>query len=244
MLALAAVPTVLPRVARALGEPAVGVGQLTLPGVPDPRPGALSELMRSLGENTSVVTDPLPRPVGPGDAAMFEQPFAVLCGDRGWAPLEDDAIDGLRMWFREGGFLFVDDASGSLDSAFAASARRDLLRALPGRRFSSVGREHAVFRSFFLVSAWTGRIELSGKLEGIVDGDSTPVLLSTDDLLGALMRGPSGSWALDVVPGGEAQRVTARQLAINVSMYALTTNYKLDAVHVRTLLERMRHQRR
>jgi hypothetical protein len=45
-----------------------------------------------------------------------------------------------------------------------------------------------------------------------------------------------------VVHGGERQRTEARKLAINLALFALTGNYKLDVVHVETLLDRMRRQ--
>ena len=79
-------------------------------------------------------------------------------------------------------------------------------------------------------------------LEGVWQGDITPVLYSSNDLLGALWRSSGGGYGLEVVPGRERQRAQALRLAINVVLFALTGNYKRDAVHVRTLLKRMRRQ--
>ena len=79
-------------------------------------------------------------------------------------------------------------------------------------------------------------------LEGLWLGDITPVLYSHNDLCGSWLRSPGGGWALDVVPGGERQRIEARKLGINLVLFALTGNYKRDVVHVNTLLERMRRQ--
>ena len=117
--------------AHALGEPLVGAARLVIPGLDDPRPGALDDLMEEVRDNTSVQTVERAVEVAPDSQALFDQPFVVLLGDRAFDPLPDDAITTLRLYVREGGFLFVDDASGLRDSEFDASVRRDLARILP-----------------------------------------------------------------------------------------------------------------
>ncbi len=241
-LGVATAAALAPRPARALGERAVGAARLAVPGLPDPRPGALSILMEEVGGNSSVLTDPDVVEIGPDSEALFDHPFVALTGDRGFAPFSDEAVANLRLFVREGGFLFVDDATGVRDSEFDASARRELARILPGTELSRIGRDHAVYRSFFLMRGAAGRIMVQPYLEGMWVGDITPVLLSANDLLGAWMRSADGRYSLDVVPGGESQRLQARRLGMNIVQFALTSNYKRDAVHVRTLLERMRRQ--
>jgi hypothetical protein len=56
-----------------------------------------------------------------------------------------------------------------------------------------------------------------------------------------------GAWAIDandrpmfpVVPGGEQQREMAYRVGVNITMYALTGNYKADQVHIPTILRRL-----
>lgn len=232
----------LPAPAFALGEPPVGIGRLALADLPDPRPGALVALLQEVDENTSVQPDLRVREVDPGSAALFDQPFVVLSGDRGFAPLTDEAVSNLRLYLREGGFLFVDDASGLEKSDFDVSVRRLLARVLPGSPLEPIGREHAVYRSFFLLRGVPGRIVVRPYLEGVWVGDITPVLYSRNDLLGALQRAGDGYYTLEVVPGGQRQRVECRKLGLNIVLFALTGNYKRDGVHVETLLDRMRRQ--
>ena len=58
----------------------------------------------------------------------------------------------------------------------------------------------------------------------------------------------AGAWATDdndyslfpVVPGGEKQRETAFRFGINITMYALTGNYKSDQVHSKSILNRIK----
>lgn len=240
--ALAAAGLLAPRRAAALGEPAVGAARLLIPGLPNPRPGAIGALLEEVGRNSSVVTSAKVAEVTPESEALFEHPFVALVGDESFPGLSDAAVANLRLYVREGGFLFIDDASGVRDSDFDACVRREVSRILPGAKLARIGREHAVYRSFFLMRGAVGRIMVQPYLEGLWVGDITPVLYSANDLLGAWMRGPDGRYALEVVPGGESQRTQARRLGLNLVEFALTSNYKRDAVHVRTLLERMRRQ--
>ncbi|MCO4771577.1 MAG: DUF4159 domain-containing protein [Deltaproteobacteria bacterium] len=232
----------VPRRAEAIGEPPVGAARLVIPGLRNPRPGAVATLMKEVRDNSSVVTAEEVTEVAPGASALFDHPFVTLLGAEGFAPLSDAAVANLRLYLREGGFLFIDDSSGVRDSDFDASVRRDLARILPGGKLARIGREHAVYRSFFLMRGASGRIMVKPYLEGLWVGDITPVLYSANDLMGAWMVGADGRWQLEVVPGGDNQRTQARRLGLNLVLFGLTSNYKRDAVHVRTLLDRMRRQ--
>ena len=216
--------------------------RLRVPGLEDPRPGALADLLREVEQNTSVVPAPPGGEIEPTADALFGHPFVVLNGDTAFDPLSDDAVGALRLYLREGGFLFIDDNTGLDDSGFDRSVRRDLARVLPGTELTAVGRDHAVYRSYFLLRSVPGRIIVRPHLEGMWQGDITPVLYSRNDMLGGLWRSKGGGYALEVVPGGDRQRIGCRKLGINVVLFALTGNYKRDVVHVKTLLTRMRRQ--
>ena len=228
--------------AQALGEAPVGAARLEIPGLDDPRRGALKAVLMEVGENSSV--EPLLEvpSVSPGSEELFDWPFVALIGNTGFEPLSEESVSNLRLYLREGGFLFIDDATGVRDSEFDASVRRDLARILPGAKLARVGREHAIYRSFFLMRGAVGRIMVRPYLEGLWVGDITPVLYSSNDLSGAWLKGDDGRYSLEVIPGGESQRKEARKLGINLVLFGLTSNYKRDAVHVRTLLKRMRRQ--
>ncbi|MFB6263425.1 MAG: DUF4159 domain-containing protein, partial [Bradymonadaceae bacterium] len=75
-------------------------------------------------------------------------------------------------------------------------------------------------------------------LLAIFGNDRLPLVVSQNDVLGALERDNFGSWVYDVRPGGSQQREHAFRLAINLTMYALCVNYKADQVHVPFILER------
>lgn len=218
------------------------IGRLDVPGLEDPRPGALGDLLRDVERNSSVVPAATVPQVVAGRDDLFAHPFLVLNGADAFEPLSDEAVAALRLYLREGGFLFVDDNSGREDSDFDRCVRRDLARVLPGTDLGPVGRDHAVYRSFFLLRSVAGRLLVRPHLEGIWQGDITPVLYSRNDLLGGVWRSRGGGYALEVVPGGRRQRTGCRKLGVNVVLFALTGNYKRDVVHVDTLLKRMREQ--
>jgi hypothetical protein len=230
------------RHALAIGERPVGIARLQVPSLPDPRPGAFVDLLREVQDNSSIRPDLQVPDVDPSSESLFGQPFVALSGDRHFEPLSEEAVGNLRLYLRQGGFLFVDDASGLEDSDFERAVRRDLSRILPGSPLGPLGRDHVIYRSFFLLSGISGRLLVRPYLSGIWLGDVTPVLVSHNDLCGAWLRSAGGSWALDVSPGGGRQRIEARKLGVNLVLFALSDNYKRDAVHVKTLLKRMRQQ--
>ena len=228
----------------AFAEPlnAASIGRLQLPGLSDPRPGALRDLLSDVEDNSSLRAQLASPDIDPESRRLFEMPFVVISGDAEFAPLSEAAVMNLRLFLREGGFLFIDDATGRPGSGFDRCVRRELARVLPGSPLVAIGRDHAVFRSFFLLGGAAGRMNVRPYLEGIWQGDITPVIYSSNDLLGALWRSAGGGYSLEVVPGRERQRGRALRLGINIVLFAFTGNYKRDAVHVRALLERMRRQ--
>ncbi|MBI3178976.1 MAG: DUF4159 domain-containing protein, partial [Deltaproteobacteria bacterium] len=66
------------------------------------------------------------------------------------------------------------------------------------------------------------------------------VIVSLNDLAGAMSRDEFGEWEYDVGPGGEVTREMTFRLGINVVMYALCLDYKEDQVHVQYILRRRR----
>ena len=79
-----------------------------------------------------------------------------------------------------------------------------------------------------------GRVLGPGYLEGIKLGSIYPIVFGQIDLSGALERSESGR-SLRPIP--EHQRREATKLAVNLVLYALTSNYKQDQAHVKALLE-------
>jgi len=209
-----------------------------------PRTQAFADLLAELGQLTTVPVDPEPRVRALADAGVTREPLLALAGSRAFPSPDEATVDGLRRHLYAGAFLLIDDTSGLERSPFAESVEELVGRLFPDQPMRALGYDHAVFRSFFLLDGAAGRFALWPFLEGVSLGDLTPVVLSRNDVSGAWTRAPGGGYAREVVPGGEAQRMRAIELGINLLMYALTANYKRDAVHVDALLKRMRDEGR
>jgi len=223
--------------AAALGPASqLDVAEIILPEGTTSRPAAWSRLLYEVLQTTSVEASPQAVQVAPDDPALFTHPFSVLVGAGGFAPLSDVAVEQLRRYLAYGGFLLLDDATGSPDGPFAASARRLCRRIFPTRPLSPLPGDHSIYRAFFLLDAPLGRVAVSDVLEGVTKGPVTPLVYCPNDLSGALDRGPDGTDLHPVVPGGAVQRREAKKLGINLVMYSLTSNYKHDQAHVAELM--------
>ncbi|MGA2447107.1 MAG: DUF4159 domain-containing protein [Polyangiaceae bacterium] len=234
----------IPRPARAFGDAGAFDPRALLTGsaTEPPHPSALARWSWELVQRTSAPARLHPTSVRADDPEIVNGPFLYWSGDADVPPLTGSEMAGLRQFLSLGGLLFVDDAGAGPrgePSGFGRAARRELARVLPERTAVTLGREHVLFRTFYLLQRALGRVEGPPTLEAIVRGTDTQVLLSEHDLGGALARGPEGaSWERQPIPGGEAQREQAIRFAINVSMYALCSTYKDDQVHAPFLMRR------
>ena len=236
-----AVAALLPRRARAFGEASrLAFALLRHGGRWDPRPDALPRLAWEVAKRTSIDTTPVVTPLGAADPDLFRHPFAVLASDAAVPALGEAEVAGLRRYLSYGGFLLIDDASGTRGSSFDVSVRALLRSVLPGAALALVSREHVVYKSFYLLDGPAGRVLAAPDLLGIELGGRLAVLYSQNDLLGALARDSFGTWELEVVPGGELQREKAIRLGVNIAMYSMCLDYKEDQVHIPFIMKRRR----
>lgn len=241
--AAAAAVALAGRRAAALGESSLfRFGQVRLGEGWNPRPSALERLGREVEKRTSIAMQLEPRTVRLGDAGLHETPFLYLAGDREFAIPPPAEVDRLRRFLTFGGFLLIDSAEGSPDGAFDGSVRQ-LVGALyppPQPGLSILGKDHVVFKSFYLVEHPVGRVAVAPALEGVMSGDRLVLAYVRNDLGGAYARDDFGNWLYPCAPGGERQREHAFRLGVNLVMYALCLDYKEDQVHVDAIMRRRR----
>lgn len=229
------------RKAFALGEASeVDIAEIQLSSSTLSTPDAWTGVLFELIQTTSVEAIPRAVQVAPDDPALFQHPIAVLSGDTALPPLSEKAVEQLGRYLSYGGFLIVNDASGLLESPFDQSFRALVRRLFPNRSVEVLRSDHSVYRSFFLLQKPAGRVATHRFLEGVQVGSMFPVIYTRDDLAGALDRSPDGSYRNACTPGGEDQRREAVKTAINMIMYALTSNYKQDQAHVKELMRNHR----
>lgn len=111
---------------------------------------------------------------------------------------------------------------------------------MPDSELKPLSPDHVVFRTFFLMRKPGGRVLVSGSVEGVDWGGKTVVVYTRNDLLGAWAKDPLGRELYECSPGGDAQRMQAKKMTLNIVLFALTGTYKTDAVHQPYILEKMR----
>ncbi|MCA9569801.1 MAG: DUF4159 domain-containing protein [Myxococcales bacterium] len=208
----------------------VDVAELDLPGSFS-RPSAWKRLLYEVESTTSVEVDGKVVRVKPDDPELFEHPFTVLMGQDAFE-IDEAGVEQLGRYLAYGGFLYVDDTTGSDSSGFDDSVKRLARRLFPTRPLAPVPRDHSIYRSFFLIDRPVGRIDRQKRLDSVTVGNLAPLVYSRNDVSGALERRENGSFVHACVPGGENQRREALKLGINLVLYSLTANYKRDQAHV------------
>jgi len=204
------------------------------------RPTALGTVLAEVDLRTSVRVSPEPATVAAHQEALFHYPLLWMTGDGEIEPQPEGGIENLRRHLKFGGTLFADDASGEVDSAFSRSLRRELGRVFPRLQLEPLAPDHAVYRAYYFLADVPGRIAVAPHLEGITIDDRAAVIFSANDLSGALERDAAGRWRFPVPSPQAQERTLALRLAVNLVIYAMTVNYKLDQVHA---MYRMRHPR-
>lgn len=174
---------------------------------------------------------------------LLSEPFAIWAGSTAPEPLTVGEVRGLRHFISLGGTLFVDE-SDPQKGAFSKAAAKQVARVLPQGSAITLDAKHVLFRSFYLLTGATGRVQKSDKLRAIIRGGAAQVIFSPNDLLGGLARSAGAVHAFEVVPGGEDQREQLVRLAVNIAMYVLCSDYKNDQVHAPFLMRRRAAVRR
>ena len=227
--ALAAAPLLRPLAAMGLSG-AVRPALLRYGGNWNARPNALRTLLAEVASRTSAAAAAGPATVRATDEDLFRYPLLWMTGNRRMDPLPQTAVESLRRHLSFGGTLVVDDASGQADSSFARSVGEQLARIFPQRKLEPLPAGHAAYMSYYAVRRAAGLQRVSEQLSGISIDDRAVVIFSPNDLSGALERTATGQWQFTVQETED--RTLALRLGVNLVMYALTVNYKLDQVHV------------
>lgn len=144
----------------------------------------------------------------------------------------------VRGYAERGGLLFFDDPLATSRSTFFQSVERELSAIFPGRPLKAVSKDDVVFRTFFLLNEVSGRRLAEPNLFGIELDNRWVVLVSSNDLLGAILKSPEGDFIFSVSPYGISQRILSERLLLNIFMYGATLNYKDDAIHLPHILKR------
>ena len=163
---------------------------------------------------------------------IFEYPFLYMSGRYEFEMPDSRAIDNLRRHLTYGGFLLIDDGLGLEGEAFGGAVRELMRLVFPRTSFEALPARARRVQELLPDSL---RRRATGRQPGFArhpGGHVHPRHLLPKRprrRLGEGVRGADG-WK-NAPPGGEPQRLAAFQLAVNISLYAMTGNYKQDLIH-------------
>ena len=174
-------------------------------------------------------------------------------------PLPPAVLAKIDAYMKQGGMIIFDTKDHGQGVPTGYNLRGDgttpLQRMLGGLdipRLEPVPEHHVLTKSFYLLRSFPGRFQGGylwveaeiprdsdqGRTARRVDGVSS-ILITSNDFASSWAVDDNGRYMYPVVPGGEAQRIIALRVGVNIVMYVLTGNYKADLVHVPHLLERL-----
>ena len=161
------------------------------------------------------------------------------------------ALGKINAYMKNGGTILFDTRDGrgmaGTDVSPGTAALRRLIGQLDLPPLEPVPADHVLTKSFYLMQRFPGRFDggeiwveaASGGAGALVNDGVTPIVVGANDYAAAWARDRSGRALYAATPGGERQREMAYRFGINLTIYALTGNYKADQVHVPALLERL-----
>jgi hypothetical protein len=173
------------------------------------------------------------------------------------------ALDRLDAYMKQGGTVVFDtrDAIEAPPTANGANetpgmlALRNILGSLDIPELEPLPRDHVLTKTFYLLREFPGRFTTGQTwveaLPRDPDDETTasrparggdgvsPIIITSNDLVGAWAMRPDGQPMLPLSPNEPRQREFAFRAGVNIVMYTLTGNYKSDLVHAPAMIERL-----
>jgi hypothetical protein len=202
----------------------------------------LSEILRS---RTSVEPgEPIGIDVEKDDLRLFPFIYWPITPDQ---PAPSVAAAGnIDRYMKSGGILFFDtrDQHITLGRSGTNADLKRIMRAVDVPPLVAMPQDHVLTKSFYLLSDMPGRWA-GGRLwieagNGRINDGVAAIIVGANDYAGAWAMESFGRGMFPVAPGGENQREMAFRFGVNLVMYALTGNYKDDAVHLNDIMQRLR----
>ena len=217
----------------------------------------LAALTRALGSRTAFEPgDPIGVDPARDELVFYPLLYWPIAAGR---PLPTQgAIQRLDTFMKNGGIVLFDtrDAYSTRlgrDATPETRRLREILAGIDVPELEPVRREHVITKTFYLLDAFVGRYStgqtwiealppegLAAKDAPAQGGDRvSPVIITSNDLAAAWATDRSGQPRYALNGNDPRQREMALRGGVNISMYAMTGNYKSDQQHVPALLERL-----
>lgn len=174
-------------------------------------------------------------------------PFLYWPVLRGADALSPETAAKLNAFMQSGGTLVLDTQDRDRKRLFASETHPGLERLsknLDIPRLSAPAKNHVLTKSFYLIQDYPGRwVDGAVWVEADTRGSSrdgvSSVIVGSNDWAAAWARDDKGR-ALSVIENEiPRQREMAMRFGVNLTMYALSGNYKGDQVHAAKIVERL-----
>ncbi len=206
----------------------------------DPYPNAYHSILSFVSQLTSIAVSPKRRILSLEDPKLFLSPMVILAGEEAPRNLTPKEIHTLSAYIRAGGILWIENDSGVTGGAFEEWTKSTLSQVFPQLSLRPVKPDSILFKTFFLMREAGGLRSENPGLEELDYNGRIAVIYDRNDLLGVWEEDALGHPLYPAIPGGQRQRELGQRLTLNIILYALTGDYKADAVHQPYLIEKMR----
>jgi len=218
-----------------------------VPALDEVSRAGLSGLTRVLYNRTSIeAAEPMGVDLARDELAFFPLLYWPITPEQ--RDLPEIAERKVNAFLQGGGTILFDLREPGPSTLLGQGTRngealRRLTRGLEIPPLAPVPPDHVLTKSFYLMQEFPGRFS-GGTLwiettESRTNDGVASVLIGSNDWAGAWAVDEFGRPQFPVVPGGERQREFAYRFGVNLTMYAMTGNYKADQVHVPFILERL-----
>ncbi|TET19105.1 MAG: DUF4159 domain-containing protein [Candidatus Cloacimonadota bacterium] len=106
-------------------------------------PSIIPNLAEEINERTELQVQTQEFVLTLSDEALFRHPFLFMTG-HGNVSFSDEEVRKLRVYLKNGGFLYVDD-----DYGIDESLRREIKKVFPEKELIEVPYEHEIYHSFY-----------------------------------------------------------------------------------------------
>ena len=178
---------------------------------------------------------------------IFSYPFIYWPLTKNLLSIEKSEIIKIKNYLDNGGIFFFDIIGFSRKNLNLKEKKfqeiRNFLNEIGANELSIIPKGHTLTKSFYLLNKFPGKWDNrflfveSSNLQ-YKDGVSS-IILGFNDWAKAWAVDDNNLPLFPVVPGGERQRELAYRFGINITMYALTGNYKSDQIHSKSILKRL-----
>jgi len=202
--------------------------------------------VRELTSRTTIEPDGV-QGVNPENDNLIFYPFLYYPVERSAEPLSGAASQALNAYMASGGTI-VFDTRDEGDRALLGNTQHPGLKAvtrdLDMPKIGQIDKDHVLTKSFYLIQQFPGRwangtVWVDKDRNGTARDGVSSVIIGSNDWAAGWAMTEDREGLIDLEKDIPRQREFALRFGVNLTMYALSGNYKSDQVHAAELVRRI-----